>query len=89
MYPNQFIKLKNQEVEGWGSKIIENLSKDLKSEFPDLKGFSEKNLKYMRKFSEEYNDIEFVQQVVAQIPWSHNIVVMEKIKRGEKRKFNV
>jgi len=39
---------------------------DLKSEFTDLKGFSERNLKYMRKFAEEYNDIEFVQQVVVQ-----------------------
>ena len=58
------IILKNQEVEGWGSKIIENLSKDIKSEFPDLKGFSERNLKYMRKFSEEYSDIEFVQEVL-------------------------
>jgi len=58
------IILKNQEVEGWGSKIIENLSKDIKSEFPDLKGFSERNLKYMRKFSEENSDIEFVQEVL-------------------------
>ena len=60
------IILRNQEIEGWGSKVIFNLSKDLKSEFTNLKGFSERNLKYMRKFADEYNDIEFMQQVVVQ-----------------------
>jgi predicted nuclease of restriction endonuclease-like (RecB) superfamily len=79
------IILKNQEIEGWGSKVIGNLAKDIKAEFPELKGFSERNLKYMRKFTEEYSDIEFVQQVVAQIPWTHNLVIMEKIKDREER----
>jgi len=74
------IILRNQEKEGWGTKIIGNLSKDIKNEFPDLKGFSERNLKYMRKFAEQYDNEEFVQQVVAQIPWAHNLVIMEKIK---------
>ncbi|WP_407654750.1 DUF1016 N-terminal domain-containing protein [Clostridium tagluense] len=79
------IILRNQEKEGWGTKIIGNLSKDIKNEFTDLKGFSERNLKYMRKFAEQYDNAEFVQQVVAQIPWAHNLVIMEKIKDIQER----
>ena len=57
-----------QEKEGWGAKVIDNISKEIKVEFHDLKGFSSRNLKYMRKFAEEYKDIEFVQEALAQIP---------------------
>ena len=64
-----YIILKFQDKEGWGSKVIDNISEEVKSEFPDLKGFSSRNLKYIRKFALEYKDIEFVQQVVAQIPY--------------------
>ena len=71
----------------WGNKFIDNLSIDLKLEFPNSTGFSVRNLKYMRKFAEEYNDFEFVQQVVAQIPWGHNIVLLDKIKDIEERKW--
>jgi predicted nuclease of restriction endonuclease-like (RecB) superfamily len=63
--------LKRQEQHGWGAKIIDQLSKDLGSSFPEMKGFSPRNLKYMRKFAEEYPDLEFVQQVAAQLPWSY------------------
>ena len=72
--------LEAQDKEGWGAKIIETLSKELKNEFPDLTGFSSRNLKYMRNFAETYRDFLFVQQVVAQIPWGHNLVLIEKIK---------
>ncbi len=51
------------------AKIIDRLSRDLRSDFPEMKGFSTRNLKYMRKFVQEYPDSEFVQQPVAQIPW--------------------
>ena len=51
----------------WGNKFIDNLSMDLKMEFPEVKGFSIRNLKYMRKFAEEYPDFKFVQEVLAQI----------------------
>lgn len=53
----------------WGNKFIDNLSVDLKLEFPEITGFSVRNLKYMRKIAAEYPDFEFVQQAVAQIPW--------------------
>lgn len=79
----------NQSIKdaSWGSKIIPMLSKDIKLAFPDLKGFSERNLKYMRKFAEEYSEFEIVQQVVAQLTWSHNLVLMDRIKEKEKREW--
>ncbi|WP_186429685.1 YhcG family protein [Clostridium sp. BSD9I1] len=77
--------LNYQDKEGWGAKVIDNIAKEIKDEFPDQKGFSTRNLKYMRKFAEEYKDIQFVQQVVAQIPWSHNVVLMDRVKDIDKR----
>lgn len=53
--------LKAQEEQGWGSKVIDQLSKDLQSAFSEMKGFSTRNLKYMRKFAQEYPDTLFVQ----------------------------
>jgi len=69
----------------WGNKFIENLARDIKLEFPDSTGYSVRNLKYMSKFAAEYPDREFVQTVSAQIPWSHNCVIMDKIKDFETR----
>lgn len=66
----------SQEKEKWGAKIIEQLSKDLKSAFPDMKGFSPQNLKYMRKFAETYHSEEIGQQAVDQIPWGHIIMLL-------------
>ncbi len=77
--------LQRQATEGWGSKVIDRLSKDLKREFPDMKGFSTRNLKYMRKLAEAYPDREIVQRTAAQIPWRHNQVLLEKLKEREKR----
>ena len=70
-----------QEIQGWGNSIVENLSKDLKSEFPNTKGFSRRNLFYMKKFYNFYkNDFEKVQQLVAQIPWGHNVLIISKLQ---------
>lgn len=69
----------------WGSKFIENLARDIKIDFPDATGYSVRNLKYMAKFAETYTDAEFVQQAVAQIPWGHNVVLMDKISSQEER----
>lgn len=69
-----------QNMEGWSSKIIPKLSKDLKSEFPDAKGFSERNLSYMLRFAKEYPDESILQQAVAKLPWGHNLLLIEKIK---------
>lgn len=73
----------------WGNKFIDNLSMDLKMEFPEVKGFSIRNLKYMRKFAEEYPDFKFVQEVLAQITWYHNIILMDKIDDIEARKWYI
>ena len=61
-----------QERQGWGTKVIDRLAADLRHEFPEMKGFSARNLKYMRAFAEAYPDKQFVQQLAAQIPWFHN-----------------
>lgn len=64
----------------WGTKIIEKLADDLLSEFPDMKGLSLRNIKYMRQFADMYPEIQFGQQAVAQIPWGHHVTIMDKIK---------
>ncbi len=79
--------IENQQSYGWGAKIIDQLSWDLKNAFPDMKGFSPRNLKYMRKFAEEYPDSQFVQQVAAQIPWFHIVTVMDKVSNRQDRIF--
>jgi len=71
--------LQRQQEEGWGAKVIERLSADLRGEFPDMKGFPPRNLSYMRSFAEAWPDPEFVQQVAAQIPWFHNCVILDKL----------
>ena len=71
----------------WGNKFIDNIAMELKMSFPNLKGFSVRNLKYMKSFYNEYkNDEEFV-QLVAQLPWKHNITLMQKVKDKEIRKW--
>jgi predicted nuclease of restriction endonuclease-like (RecB) superfamily len=71
--------LNRQKNEGWGAKVIDRLSKDLKDAYPELSGFSPRNLKYMRKFAEYWSDVQIVQQVVAQLPWRSNIILMDKL----------
>ena len=73
----------------WGNKFIDNLAKDIKLAYPNNTGYSVRNLKYMAKFAAEYSDEEFVQQVVAQIPWGHNIVLLDKIGDRSVRKWYI
>ena len=75
------------EHKAWGNKFIENLAADIRREFPASKGYSVRNLKYMAKFAQTYPDREFVQQVVAQIPWGHNLVLLDKISEPEERRW--
>jgi predicted nuclease of restriction endonuclease-like (RecB) superfamily len=77
--------LKRQQKESWGAKIIDRLSLDLKKSFPEMSGFSPRNLKYMRKFAEAYPDRSIVQRVVAQLPWRTNITLLDKLKDLELR----
>lgn len=70
--------LKRQDEQGWGAKVITNLSHDLSREFPQMKGFSIRNLKYMRGFAAAYPDEAFVQEALAQITWYHNITLLRQ-----------
>jgi predicted nuclease of restriction endonuclease-like (RecB) superfamily len=80
----------------WGSKFLETLSKDLSLEFPDMNGFSIRNLKYCRQFSQFYGDTivqqavaPFGQQPVAQIPWGHNILIFSKSRDLKEANFYI
>lgn len=77
--------LERQEQQGWGAKIIDRLSEDLKEAFPEMSGFSPRNLKYMRRFASEWPDREFVQRTAAQIPWRSNQLLLDKLNSQEIR----
>ena len=74
--------LTRQSVEGWGAKVIERLATDLYAEFPEMRGLSPRNLKYMRAFAEAW---PIVQQPVAQLPWGHNVRLLDYVKNREER----
>jgi predicted nuclease of restriction endonuclease-like (RecB) superfamily len=79
--------LDRQAAEPWGSKVLDRLARDLKSEFPHMKGFNRRNLLYMRSFAAAWDGSEpIVQTPSAQISWSHNVVLLDKLKdRGLRR----
>lgn len=79
--------LARQAQQGWGAKVIERLAQDLRAAFPDMKGFSPRNLKYMRAFAEAWPDAEFVQAVLAQLPWYHHLALLDKLKTEEERRW--
>jgi len=78
-----------QTNEGWGARIIDRLSVDLTKAFPDMRGFRARNLKYMRAFAEAYPDKEFVQQVVAQLPWGHQVRLLDSVKNEKQREWYI
>ena len=77
--------LARQASQGWGAKVIERLAHDLRVAFPDMKGFSPRNLKYMRAFAQAWSDAEFVQAVLAQLPWYHQLALLDKLSNPEDR----
>lgn len=77
--------LRRQNAEGWGARVVDRLSVDLKHAFPEMQGFSPRNLKYMRRFAGLWPDEQIVQRCVAQLPWRHNICLMEKVKEPNRR----
>lgn len=79
--------LAEQAEHGWGAKVVERLSADLRREFPGLKGLSFRNLKYMRAFAEAWPDEAFVQAALARLSWYHNIAIIEKIKAVPEREW--
>ena len=81
--------LTRQQADGWGAKVIDRLSRDLMREFPDMKGFSVRNLKYMRAFAETWRDAAIVQELLAQITWYHHIALLEKVKDVKEREWYI
>lgn len=79
--------LVKQQSEGWGARIIDRLAHDLRQAFPDMKGFSPRNLKYMRAFAASWNDRQIVQALLAQLTWYHNIALLEKLADPDERQW--
>lgn len=77
--------LERQSREGWGAKVIDRLALDLRAAFPEIKGFSPRNLKYMRAFAQAWPEPEFVQQAAARLPWFHLCALLDKLKTREER----
>jgi predicted nuclease of restriction endonuclease-like (RecB) superfamily len=76
-----------QQTQGWGAKIVDRISADLKTEFPDTEGFSPRNLKYMRAFAVAWPEEDFVQGVLAQLPWYTHLALLEKLNTAEERRW--
>jgi predicted nuclease of restriction endonuclease-like (RecB) superfamily len=79
--------LGRQRAEGWGTKVIDRLARDLRRAFPEMTGISARNLKYMRAFAEAWPSGEFVQQVAAQLPWGHNTHLLDALKAPAEREW--
>ncbi len=79
--------LERQKREGWGAKVIDRLARDLRAEFPDMKGFSPRNMLFMRAFAEAYHDEAIVKQLVSQLPWGHIVRLIQKVKSPEEREW--
>lgn len=76
-----------QQAQGWGAKVIDRLARDLREAFPDMRGFSPRNLKYMRAFAQAWPGDEFVQQAAAQLPWFHLCTLLDKLATREEREW--
>ncbi len=87
MYYN--IGLKLIENNKWGSSFIDTLAKDLKIEFPTIKGMSARNLRYMQKFASEFDNDEFLQHDVAKLPWTSITTIMDQVKDKEQRNWYI
>ncbi|UQN10765.1 YhcG family protein [Deinococcus sp. QL22] len=79
--------LERQGQAGWGAKVIDRLAQDLKTEFPEMKGFSRSNLSAMQQFAATWPDPAIVQQLVGQIPWGHNVALLQKVKDPAAREW--
>ena len=79
--------LVRQADQGWGAKVIDRLAHDLRAAFPEMKGFSPRNLKYMRAFAQAWPDMQFVQEVLAQLPWYHQLALLDKLPGPETRRW--
>lgn len=77
--------LTKESEQGWGAKVVDRLAKDLKSAFPTAKGFSARNLRYMKAFAASYPDPLILQATPAKLTWYHNCTLLDKVKDAEER----
>lgn len=78
--------VERQVEAGWGAGIVNRVAADLRAAFPEMKGFSRSNLKYMRAFAQAWPDPHAIgQQAVGQLPWGHNLVLLTKLDTPEAR----
>lgn len=73
------------EEQGYGGKVVDRLAHDLRTAFPDMKGFSARNLRYMRTFARIWQDQQMLQEVLARLPWYHHITLIDKLDNSEQR----
>ena len=77
--------LQRQAEQGWGSKVIDRLAEDLRQAFPDSRGFSARNLRYMRAFAEAYPDESLILETLSNLPWGHNVRLLDALDTCEAR----
>jgi predicted nuclease of restriction endonuclease-like (RecB) superfamily len=81
------IILERQSREGWGAKVVDRLARDLRRSFPEMQGFSPRNLQFMRSFAEEIPDATIVKQLASQLPWWHVVRLMQRVKDPAAREW--
>jgi len=81
--------LERQSAQGWGAKVIDQLARDLRAEFSDMRGFSRTNLLYMRAFASAWPEEAIVHQFGGQIPWRHNCVIIDQVKDRPTREWYI
>ncbi len=79
--------LKRQCAQGWGTKVVDRLSRDLTRDFADMRGWSPRNLNYMLAFARTWPEKPILQQLLQNLPWGHNIVLLERLKKAEEREW--
>lgn len=81
--------LEKQSTFGWGANVVDQLAMDLRKTFPDMTGFSPRNLRYMRSFAEAYPDLQFVEKGPVLITWYHNCTLLDKVKEPDERTWYI
>ncbi len=81
--------VQKQTEQGWGAKVIQHLSDDLHLAFPNSKGFSVRNLNYMRKFAAAYPDFSIVQPLAAQLSWTHHTILLDRFSDKQTRTWYI
>ena len=77
--------LVSQEKEGWGTKVVDRLSLDLRRAFPEMTGLGVRNLLFMRQFGAAWPDRAIVKGVLSQLPWYHNLALLQKLDKPDSR----